>query len=310
MMAMTLAPKKQIYNHRTSKGIIARNRLTAYAFLLPNFLGFLVFTAIPVIFSFVLCFVQWDTSNPMKFVGLDNFIAMFKEETFYISLRNTAYYTFTVLPGTLVLALVLALVLNNTLKGARFFRSIFFFPYLSSLVAVAVAWNMLFQPEMGPINNILRSFGVMDPPGWTVSTAWAMPAIILVGIWKSMGYYMIIYLAGLQAIPRPLYEAATVDGATKWQQFRKITLPMLTPTTFFVTIMLVINSFKVFDQIAIMTDGGPGRATNVLVYYIYNQAFINFKMGYASSVAFVLFVIVLAITIIQFKFEEKWASFM
>jgi ABC-type sugar transport system permease subunit len=296
--------------YKSSKGIIARNRLTAYAFLLPNFLGFLIFTLIPVLFSFALCFTEWDTSNPIKFIGLKNFAKMMKDETFFISLTNTFYYTASVVPGTLVVALVLAIVLNKRMKAANIFRSIFFFPYISSLVAVAVAWNMLFQPEMGPINGFLRSLGISDPPGWTASVQWAMPAIILVGIWKNMGYYMVIYLAGLQGIPRHLYEAATVDGANGWQRFWKITVPMLTPTTFFVTIMLVINSFKVFDQIAIMTDGGPGRATNVLVYYIFNQGFWNFKMGYASAIAFVLFGIVLTVTIIQFKYEEKWVSYI
>lgn len=296
--------------NNVSKSIVARNRKTAYAFLLPNFIGFLIFTLIPVVFSFVLCFMEWDTSNPMKFVGIDNFKTMLKDETFFISLWNTIYYTLAVVPGTLVIALVLALILNKGLRATNLFRSIFFFPYISSLVAIAVAWNMLFQPEMGPINGILRTMGISNPPGWTTSVQWALPAVILVGIWKSMGYYMIIYLAGLQGIPKQLYEAATVDGASGWKQFWKITVPMLTPTTFFVTIMLIINSFKVFDQIAVMTNGGPGRATNVLVYYIYNQAFINFNMGYASAIALVLFVLVLTITIIQFRSEEKWVNYI
>lgn len=288
----------------------SKNRMVAYAFLLPNFLGFLIFTMIPVISSFGLCLMEWDTSNPMKFVGFNNFITMFKDETFYVSLWNTVLYTLIVVPGTMLIALVLALALNRGLKATKLFRSIFFFPYISSLVAVAVAWNMLFQPEMGPINGMLRVIGVSNPPGWTASVDWAMPAIIIVGIWKSMGYYMIIYLAGLQGIPKQLYEAATVDGANSWQKLRSITLPMLTPTTFFVSIMLIINSFKVFDQIAIMTNGGPGRATNVLVYNIYNQAFINFKMGYASANALVLFAIVISITIFQFRNEKKWVSYM
>lgn len=296
--------------HKTSKGITRRNRMIAYAFLLPNFLGFTIFTLIPVGFSFALCLMDWDTANPIKFVGIQNFITLFKDESFRIAFKNTVVYTLTVVPLTLVIALLLALALNYRSKVTNFFRSVFFFPYLSSLVAVAVAWNMLFQPEMGPINGILRSIGIHNPPGWTVSLTWAMPAIILVGIWRSMGYYMVIYLAGFQGIPRQLYEAATVDGATGWQKFWKITLPMLTPTTFFVTIMLTINSFKVFDQISVMTQGGPGRATSVLVYYIYDQAFLNFKMGYASAAALVLFLLVLTITIIQFKNEEKWVNYM
>jgi multiple sugar transport system permease protein len=307
---MELALKNENKVHKSSRGIVRRNRVIAYAFLLPNFLGFTIFTLIPVAFSFVLCLMEWDTSNPIKFVGIQNFVTLFKEESFRIAFGNTIVYTLTVVPLSLVIALLLALALNWKSRITNFFRSVFFFPYLSSLVAVAVAWNMLFQPSAGPINGILRSIGIANPPMWTASTTWAMPCIIFVGIWRSMGYYMVIYLAGFQGIPRQLYEAARVDGATAWQQFWKITIPMLTPTTFFVTIMLIINSFKVFDQIAVMTQGGPGRATLVLVYYIYDQAFTSFKMGYASAAALVLFVMVLTITIIQFKSEEKWVNYM
>lgn len=181
---------------------------------------------------------------------------------------------------------------------------------MASLVAIAVVWNLLFHPTLGPVNNILRSLGMQNPPGWTASVDWAMPVIIVVSIWKSMGYYMILYLSGLQAIPRELYEAAKVDGANAFQRFKSITLPMLTPTTFFVSIMLTIACFKVFDLVSVMTNGGPGRATNVLVFNIYNTAFINYEFGYASAISMVLFAIVLFITIIQFRAEKKWVSYM
>ena len=203
-----------------------------------------------------------------------------------------------------------AMILNQKLKGINIFRTVFFFPHVASLVAVAVVWNLLFHPTLGPINNILRAIGVANPPGWTSTIEWAMPVIIIVSIWKSMGYYMILYLSGLQAIPRELYEAAKVDGANAFQRFKNITLPMLTPTTFFVSIMLTIACFKVFDLISVMTNGGPGRATNVLVYHIYNTAFINYEFGYASAISMVLFAIVLTITVIQFKTEKKWVSYM
>ncbi|MCX7708358.1 MAG: sugar ABC transporter permease [Clostridia bacterium] len=287
-----------------------RNRLTAYAFILPNFLGFVAFVLVPVLASFVLCFTEWDTSNPIQFKGLGNFLQLLKDDAFITSFWNTVYYTGAVVPLTMAVSLGLAVMLDKKLKGAKVFRSIFFIPYIASLVAISVVWNMIFSPEAGPVNSFLRSIGLSEPPLWTSSVHWAMPVIIFVGIWRFVGYYMVLYLAGLQGIPRELYEAAEVDGATAWQQFRKITLPMLTPTTFFVVIMLVINSFKVFDQIMVMTQGGPGRATHVLVFYIYYRAFQVFEFGYASAIAFVLFLVVLTITIIQFRMEEKWVKYM
>lgn len=302
MSTITVIPKK-------SRGLTRVNRLTAYAFLLPNLIGFVAFTLVPIIVAFGLCFVKWDFANPMVFIGFKNFLKLLRDEGFLISFWNTIYYTAVSVPLTIIIALLVAVLLHRKIKGIRFFRTIYFFPYISSLVAVAVVWNMLFHPTMGPINGVLKMIGILHPPEWTSSVVWAMPAIILVGVWKYVGYYMVIYLAGLQGIPEHLYEAATIDGANGWQKFRYVTLPMLTPTTFFICVLLVINSFKVFDQILIMTDGGPGRATNVLVYYICNQAFIYLKFGYASAVAMVLFILVLAFTVFQFKLEKKWVNY-
>lgn len=254
--------------------------------------------------------MEWDSSNPMVFVGFDNFKRLVTDETFKISLGNTIYYSIFTVPLTMAAALGLALILNQKMKGINLFRTVFFFPHVASLVAIAVVWNLLFHPTLGPINNILRFLGVQNPPGWTASIQWAMPVIIIVSIWKSMGYYMILYLSGLQAIPGELYEAAEMDGANAFQRFKNITLPMLTPTTFFVSIMLTIACFKVFDLISVMTNGGPGRATNVLVYDIYNTAFVNYEFGYASAISMILFIIVLAITVVQFRAEKKWVSYM
>ena len=306
-MDITLQQKKDISSSKRKKNI--RNNLVAYSFLLPNFLGFLIFTLIPVVAALVLSFMEWDSANPMVFVGFKNFMKLTTDETFKISLWNTIYYAVVSVPLTLVLSLVLAIILNNKIKGVGVFRAIFFFPYVTSLIAIAVVWNMLFHPTLGPVNQVLMAFGIKNPPGWTSSVEWAMPALIIVNIWRNAGYYMVMYLSGLQGIPRELYEAATVDGANGWQKFRKITLPMLTPTTFFVSIMLTISCFKVFDLVQVMTDGGPGRATNVLVYHIYNQAFLNFKFGYSSAISMVLFAIVLIITIVQFQFEKKWVNY-
>lgn len=282
----------------------------AYSFILPNLLGFTIFTLAPMAFALVLAFMSWDGANPIQFVGLRNFQKMFHDETFKISTFNTLYYVVCTVPATMVCSLFLAVLLNRPLKGRNIFRAIYFFPYVASLVAVAVVWNMMFHPTMGPVNNLLRLLGVQNPPAWSASTTWAMPTVIMASIWKNMGYYMVIYLAALQGIPPELYEAAQIDGANTWQCFKKITLPLLTPATFFVTIMLTISSFKVFDLVYVMTGGGPGRATNVLVFTIYDSAFVSFEYGYSSAIAMVLFVIVLVITLLQFRMEKKWVSYL
>ncbi len=287
-----------------------KDTLVAFSFIAPNFIGYLIFTMIPVIFSLVLSFYNWNGSSQISFAGFGNYMRLAKNSTFQISLFNTLYYAVGSVPLTMVCALTLALLLNKPIKGVALFRSAFFFPYVTAIVSVSVVWNMLFHPDMGPINSFLVSIGVQTPPRWTASVQWAMPTVILAAIWRGMGYYMVIYLAALQGIPHELYEAARIDGASPWQCFRKITLPMLTPTTFFVSIMLTISCFKVFDLIFTMTQGGPGRATNVLVMHIYQSAFVDYKFGYASAVAVVLFLIVLLVTLIQFRAEKKWVNYM
>lgn len=291
------------------KRAIKRN-LTAYAFVLPNFIGLFVFTLLPILFVFILSVMKWDGANAMKFVGFDNYIRLISDSTFKISFNNTIYYAVGTVPITIVVSLGLALILNAKIKGRNFFRTIFFFPYVSSLIAVVVVWNMIFHPDMGPVNQFLTAIGIDSPPRWAASTKAAMPTVILFSVWKYMGYYMVMYLAALQGIPQELYEAADLDGTNAWERFRYITLPMLTPTTFFVCIMLTIQCFKVFDIIYAMTNGGPGRSTNVLVYYIYNQAFREFNFGYASAISIILFAVVLIITIVQFRMEKKWVSYM
>ena len=286
-----------------------RKLLVAYSFLAPNFLGFTIFTLGPILFSFALAFLHWDGSNPITFAGLDNFWRLFSDSAFIAALWNTILYTVLSVPLTLVCALGLALLLNQKIPGRNFLRTAMFFPYVASLVAVAVVWNMLFNPEMGPVNMVLYTLGV-DPrhlPRWADDKNWAMITVVLFGAWKSMGYYMVIYLAGLQSINRDLYEAASIDGAGAWQRFRFVTVPQLAPTPLFITVMLTIQSFKLFDQIYLLTQGGPGTSTLVLVYHIYNQAFLSWDLGYSSMVALVLFLIVLAVTLIQFRFTRRTA---
>ena len=294
------------------------NSLIAYSFLLPNFLGFFCFTMIPVVFSIGLAFMSWDggVRNPMVFVGLDNFRTIFRNFSFTksdmgISLYNTVVYTLFTVPLTIVIALGLAMILNKAVKGANFFRATFFFPYVASLVAVCTCWSFLLMRQ-GPVNQMLGAIGIHIDKSWTQAKGYSMWAIIIVSVWRNAGYYMVMYLAGLQGVPVELYEAATVDGANAWQKFRRITLPMLTPTTFFVSIMMVISCFKIFDVVNIMTAGGPGRATKMLVYYIYQLSFydVPVKFGLASAVAMVLFAIVLLITVVQFQAEKKWVNYM
>ena len=284
-----------------------RKNLVAYSFIAPNFIGFAVFTLGPIAFAFALAFLHWDGSNPITFAGIDNFARLFTDRIFGIALWNTILYSALSVPLTIVCALALAILLNQKLPGRSFFRAAMFFPYVASLVAVAVVWNMLFNPEMGPINMLLYYAGVdpKDLPRWAADKDWAMITVVLFGVWKSMGYYMVIYLAGLQGINQDLYEAASIDGAGGWQKFWYITVPQLGPTTFFVTVMLTIQSFKVFDQIYLLTQGGPGTSTLVLVYHIYNEAFISWDLGYSSTIAFVLFLIVLGVTLVQFRFRKE-----
>ena len=204
--------------------------------------------------------------------------------------------------------MLLAVILNQKVHFRNFFRTVSFFPYVASLVAVAVVWNMIFNPAKGPVNLLLSwllNISEDKLPGWAADKHWAMITVIMFSVWKNMGYYMVIYLAGLQGISPELYEASDLDGASKWQKFKFITLPQLSATTFFVSVMLTIDCFKVYDQIYMITQGGPGTSTLVLVYHIYNTAFISWNLGYASAIAIVLFLLVLIVTLIQFRAEKK-----
>ena len=274
-----------------------RDSLIAYSFIAPNFIGFCVFTLVPMVFAIALAFCAWDGRHAIEFIGLKNFVKLFTtDKIFQAALKNTIVYVIGTVPLTLACSLAMAVLLNQNVKLRNFFRTVAFFPYVASLVAVAAVWNMIFNPSMGPINMILNQFfgvAVENLPRWAAGKDTAMITVILFSVWKNMGYYMVIYLAGLQGCNPDLNEAAELDGAN---------LPQLRPTTFFVVIMLTISGFKVYDQMYMITQGGPGTATMTLVYYIYNVAFVNTpKYGYASAIAMVLFVLVLIVTIIQFR---------
>ncbi len=291
-----------------------RQNLVAYSFIAPNFIGFAIFTLIPLIFGLVLTFLSWDGANPIEFVGLANITRLFTDSQFKKAFANTIIYTAMVVPFTLVASLALALLLNQKVRGRNFFRAVSFFPYVASLVAVAAVWNYLFSPSMGPVNGLLNQItGIPyeDLPGWGASKDWAMITVVMFSVWKNMGYYMVIYLAGLQGVNPQLYEAASLDGANAWQKFRNVTIPQLSSTTFFVTMMLIISSFKVYDIFINLFAGGDNQlsdATRVLVYQIYNTAFRSLEYGYASAQAMVLFVLVLGITLVQFYGEAKYSD--
>lgn len=282
-----------------------RNTLIGWSFILPNFIGFGLLTLIPIVVLFYMSFTNWNVFGTANWVGLANFQRLMGDGSFQIAVFNTVYYSVLHIPLTIVVALGLALLLNNKLRGVAFFRTAAFFPYITSIVAIAVVWNLLFSPEYGPINEFLRFIGIQNPPGWLTSPEWAMPAVVIVSTWRDMGYYMILFLAGLQTVPRELHEAARMDGASVWQRFVNVTLPCLRPTMFFVTVMLTINSFKIFDLILVMTDGGPGQSTLVMSQFIYRKGFEESQFGYASAAAVVLFFMCIIVTILQFLWNKK-----
>ena len=290
--------------------------VAAYGFLLPNFLGFLAFTSLPVLASLLLAFTDWDILTPLKWVGFENFIKLLgchkeaghivaNDPLFWKYMGNTLYLMLGI-PIGMGLSLVLALAMNQKLKGIVFFRTIYFLPTIASGIALYMLWRWIYNPDFGLINTLLAKLG-MDGPDWLSSTTWSKPALMIMGLWTSMGgYNMILYLAGLQGIDPELYEAAGIDGANKWQKFWNITWPMLTPTTFFIFIMSMMGGFQGgFDSAYIMTGGGPAGSTTTIMYYIYNNAFQWFKMGYAAAIAWVLFIIVFIVTLINWKIGSK-----
>jgi multiple sugar transport system permease protein len=272
-------------------------------FLAPGLAGLLVFTIIPILASLVLTFYEWDLLTPPQFVGFRNFLRLFGDRNFWAALTHTLAFIAGYVPLVVVCALGLALALNVSLRGIGVIRTVFFFPVVSSWVAVALLWSWLFNPRFGLINYLLSLIGITGP-GWLFDPAWAMSAIIITSVWKDLGFVLVLFLAGLQAIPNDYYEAASLDGANPWSRFRFVTLPLLAPTTFFVIIISLINSFQVFDQVWVMTQGGPAGATTVLVEQIVRHAFSYGEMGYAAAISWVLFLLVLSATLIQFRVQR------
>ena len=279
-----------------------------YLFLLPQLIGLLVFSLIPLLSVFYLSMTSWDGLGPITFVGLQNFIDQIKSDDLHIALLNTLYYTIIAVPGGLIFALLIALGLNNV-RGKTVYRVLYFMPFITGSVAVGVIWSFLLNSDFGLINSVLRAWFHSSGIGWLTDSRFVIPSIALVGIWQGLGFNMIIFLAGLQGIPVSYSEAARIDGANKLQLFFRVTLPMLTPTIFFTTVISILSSFQVFDLTFILTGGGPGKDSYTMVYHIYHLGFETSTFGPASAAAVILFVILLAITAIQFRLQRQWVNY-
>ncbi|MGG1634585.1 sugar ABC transporter permease [Paenibacillus sp. FSL K6-3182] len=280
-----------------------------YVFILPNMLGVLLFFVVPALFSFGLIFTDYQFSNPnVSFTGMDNIKRMFQDDQFYNAIKNTAIFLLSV-PVSLGLSFVVALVLNKNVYLKGLLRGMFFLPYISSGVAVAFVWMLLFQPSQGPINEILRWIGIVSPPGWFADTETAMYAIDIIQIWFLLGYNMIIYLAALQEVSPELLEAAKIDGAKSRTVTWRIVWPLVSPTTFMLLITGLIMTMKSFSIIQAITQGGPSGSTTILSLYIYKTAFSYYEMGYASAISWFLFAIIMGITVIQWISQKRWVHY-
>ena len=280
-----------------------------YLFILLAMIGLFVFRLGPIVFAISMAFTDWSPFGSPSFIGLDNFIDLFTSPDFWRILFNTLLFSGIFVPSIVIFSLLLAVLLNQGLKGTTIFRVMYFAPVVTSTVAVGIVWKWIFSSDVGAVNFILRSIGISNPPSWLSDGKYALMIVAFVFAWKRVGYYMIIYLAGLQDIPKTFVEAAMIDGANKFKIFRYITLPLITPTMFFVMIMSLIDSFRNFEIIYTMTRGGPGIASTTLSYYVFQNAFELFQMGYASSIAVMLLLIVGTITFLNFLYRSKWVKY-
>ena len=282
--------------------------LYGLAFLGPLTIGLLVFSYGPVLAAFYLSLTKGSYLVTPKWVGLANYSHALSDPVVWRALRNTAYYVVGTVPTGIVLGLALALAMNQQLHGIVFYRAIFFLPTITSSVAVAVMWAWMYNPDFGVINALLEVVGIKGPT-WLASPRWAMPAIIIMSIWRGLGYDMLLFLAGLQGIPKEFYEAAEIDGAGTWQRFRHITAPLLSPTTFMIAVLATIGSFQVFEYSYVMTRGGPMYSTMTMVLLIFQRGFESAEVGYASAIAYLLFAVILALTLVQLRGQSRWVHY-
>jgi multiple sugar transport system permease protein len=299
-----------IRNPQSAPGFSAERKqaIAGYLFVLPAMLIFFVFTLLPVVYAGYLSFTNYDVFTRQDWIGAVNYQYVLEDELFWRALQNTLYYTAASIPISMALGLVVALLLNQKLKGLGFYRTAFYVPVVTSMVAVSMIWIQLFDPLYGVISTGLEAIGIRGVD-WLGDPNLAMPSIIAVSVWKVIGWNMLIYLAGLQGIPEYLKEAASIDGANRWQTFWKITLPLLTPTSFFIFVTSLIGAFQVFDVVYVMTGGGPANATLTLVQFIYNQAFKALDMGYAAAASFILFGIILVISLGTMRWRNNEVSY-
>lgn len=280
---------------------------SAWAFLLVPLLLFTLFRNLPLVIAFFVSLRDWDISGRTTFVGFRHYRMLWSDDNFRRALLNTAYYVVGTVPVGIALGLLFALALENRLvRFKSLFRTMYFLPVVSSMVAVATVWNWIYNPVFGLLNSVTSSLG-LGRYGWLADPQLALPSIMVMSIWKNIGYNMVIYIAGLKAVPESYYEAASIDGATRFRSFRHITLPLLRPVTFFLVVMGIINSFQVFDQVYVMSQGQLKDSTNVLVFYLYHKAFNELNMGYASAVGYYIFIIIMAFTALQFWWEKRRA---
>lgn len=296
-----------IRTKRKKLSLKANEALLGWFFVLPALIGFSIFTFGAIIRSLYYSLTDWDLLTDPKFVGLKNFINIFTSDKYFFRyMGNTLFFVITLVPIVLALSLLLAVLVNKKSKGfsSKIYRVILFLPSITSTVAVSMVWMWILNPDMGLVNNLFAIFG-LEGPAWLNDPSWAKPALVIMRVWQMCGYYMIMFLTGLQTIPDSLYEAAEIDGANKVQSFFSITIPMLANTTFAVVIMLVIEAFNMFESVFIMTSGGPLGSTSTMMYYIYEKSFIEYRMGYASALAWIFFIIIFVITLIQYKFRNE-----
>ncbi len=276
---------------------------TGYWMIAPYYIFLIFFIALPIVINIYFSFTDYNLRT-LNFIGFRNYLRLFSDDVFLVSMKNTVVYTVFTLVLTMALGLMIAMVLNKKLMGLKFYRASFYLPYVTSMVGVSMVWLWMYDPSSGIFNRILDSFGFKGQQ-WLYDANLAMACIVVMSVWKALGYFMVIYLAGLQSIPQYLYEAATVDGANAFHKFRFITLPMLRPVTFFLFVTGVVNNFKVFEQVNILTNGGPMNSTTTIVHQIYNRGFIDFQMGYAAALSIVLLIIVSSITLLNFNYGNQ-----
>ncbi len=304
-MSNQKSPQKK-EKKRKSK-IQRRWNFWGYLFIAPNFLGFLAFMLIPIFLSLYYSLTNYDIISTVDFVGFKNYIRLFQDRQFITALLNTLWYSVLTVPAGVILSLLLAVLFNRQLKGIALFRTFTFIPVITSMVAISLVWSLLYEDNGGMLNTVLNAVG-LPSVHWLTDPKMAMISIAIMSVWKGLGYNMTIFLAGLQGVPHELYEAATIDGASSVQRFFKITVPMIGPTTYFVTLMSLIGSLQVFDQVNIMTQGGPVNATQTVARYLYQYGFEFYKMGYACAAAYVLFILVFIVSLIQNRSSKKWAE--